>query len=199
MATQIKLRRATAEQWTTANPILAAGEAGFELDTNQLKIGNGTNTWNSLEYVSAEVDLTPYLTIASASTTYATKQELEAFDLSNYLTISSASSTYSKSIVDISNKTSTSNTLSLSDKDMLVKVTSSATNTVIVPSSASVNFPIGTQISITQFGDGMTQISPASGVTVRTPSGLSLRSKYSSATIIKVGTDEWLAAGDLVV
>lgn len=198
MATQIKLRRATAEQWTTANPILAAGEAGFEVDTNKLKIGNGSDTWNALDYISSEIDLSPYLTMASASTTYATKQELEAFDLSEYLTISSASSTYSKSIVSISEKTSTSYTLALSDKDMLIKVSSSASNTIVIPNSASVNFSIGSQISITQFGDGQTQISPASGVTVRTPSGLNLRSKYSSATIIKVGENEWLAAGDLL-
>lgn len=70
MASQIKLRRGTAAQWTSANPILAEGEAGFEIDTNQLKIGNGTDNWATLDYISA--DLTPYLTIASASSTYAT-------------------------------------------------------------------------------------------------------------------------------
>lgn len=69
MATQIKLRRGTAAQWTEANPTLAAGEAGFETDTNQLKIGNGIDNWAALDYISS--DLTPYLTIASASATYA--------------------------------------------------------------------------------------------------------------------------------
>ena len=40
MAATIQVRRGTASQWTTANPTLAAGEIGFETDTNQFKIGN---------------------------------------------------------------------------------------------------------------------------------------------------------------
>lgn len=52
MTTQIKLRRDTAANWTANNTVvLAAGEAGFETDTGKLKIGNGTNTWASLDYV----------------------------------------------------------------------------------------------------------------------------------------------------
>lgn len=49
----IKLRRDTAANWTAANPTLAAGEAGFETDTNKLKIGDGTTAWTSLGYISA--------------------------------------------------------------------------------------------------------------------------------------------------
>lgn len=50
MAVQIQLRRGTAAQWTSANPTLAAGEVGFETDTNKEKIGDGTTAWNSLAY-----------------------------------------------------------------------------------------------------------------------------------------------------
>jgi hypothetical protein len=38
--------------WAQQNPVLAAGEPGFELDTGKLKIGTGTTAWNSLPYVS---------------------------------------------------------------------------------------------------------------------------------------------------
>ena len=48
MATRMQQRRGTAAQWTAANPILAAGEIGFETDTGQFKIGDGVNTWSSL-------------------------------------------------------------------------------------------------------------------------------------------------------
>jgi hypothetical protein len=44
MAVQIQLRRGTASQWTSANPILAEGEMGVELDTGKWKFGNGTGT-----------------------------------------------------------------------------------------------------------------------------------------------------------
>ncbi len=43
-------RRGTAQQWTTANPTLGAGEIGFETDTNKFKIGNGSSNWAALSY-----------------------------------------------------------------------------------------------------------------------------------------------------
>ena len=51
--TVIKLRRDTAANWTSTNPTLAAGEAGFESDSNKLKIGDGSTAWTSLAYASS--------------------------------------------------------------------------------------------------------------------------------------------------
>ena len=50
MPTQIQLRRDTAADWTSTNPTLAAGEFGWESDTNRFKIGTGSAAWNSLDY-----------------------------------------------------------------------------------------------------------------------------------------------------
>lgn len=50
MADIIQIRRGTASQWTTANPVLADGELGFETDTRKGKLGNGVTAWNSLAY-----------------------------------------------------------------------------------------------------------------------------------------------------
>lgn len=47
---RIKLRRDTAANWTAANPVLAAGEVGYETDTKQAKVGNGSSVWSALEY-----------------------------------------------------------------------------------------------------------------------------------------------------
>ena len=41
-------RRGTAQQWTDADPILAAGEIGYETDTNEFRIGDGVNHWTDL-------------------------------------------------------------------------------------------------------------------------------------------------------
>lgn len=49
----IRLRRGTAAQWTSANPVLAAGEMGIETDTRKFKFGNGTTTWSGLFYASS--------------------------------------------------------------------------------------------------------------------------------------------------
>jgi hypothetical protein len=50
MAQQIQLRRDTAANWTSINPILAVGEMGIELVTGQFKVGNGVQTWTALPY-----------------------------------------------------------------------------------------------------------------------------------------------------
>jgi len=50
MATRMQQRRGTAAQWTSANPILNAGEIGWESDTNKFKIGDGINHWADLDY-----------------------------------------------------------------------------------------------------------------------------------------------------
>lgn len=52
MATRIKLRRDTAANWTSANPILALGEPGLETDTRKVKYGDGSTAWNSLQYAA---------------------------------------------------------------------------------------------------------------------------------------------------
>ncbi len=38
--------------WEQINPVLKAGEPGFERDTNRVKIGDGLRTWNNLPYVA---------------------------------------------------------------------------------------------------------------------------------------------------
>ena len=49
MADLIQFRRDTAERWAAANPVLAEGELGLVLGSdNQYKIGDGVTAWNSL-------------------------------------------------------------------------------------------------------------------------------------------------------
>jgi len=54
MTTRIKLRRDTAANWTTTNPILAAGEPGLETDTGKIKYGDGVSRWNLLEHTGGD-------------------------------------------------------------------------------------------------------------------------------------------------
>jgi len=61
MATRMQQRRGTAAQWTAANPILAAGEIGFETDTSRFKMGNGSSNWASLTYFSNTAELSALL------------------------------------------------------------------------------------------------------------------------------------------
>lgn len=47
---RLLLRRDTAANWTSVNPILAQGEQGYETDTKKMKIGDGNTRWNDLDY-----------------------------------------------------------------------------------------------------------------------------------------------------
>lgn len=47
---RIQIRRGTSSEWSSANPVLLAGELGYETDTGRLKIGNGSTSWNDLPY-----------------------------------------------------------------------------------------------------------------------------------------------------
>jgi len=51
---RIQVRRGLASEWTSANPVLAAGEMGVETDTNKFKFGNGTGTWSTLSYAASD-------------------------------------------------------------------------------------------------------------------------------------------------
>lgn len=44
----ITLRKGTASQWNSANPVLASGEPGYDLTNQILKVGDGVTAWNSL-------------------------------------------------------------------------------------------------------------------------------------------------------
>jgi hypothetical protein len=51
MTTRIKLRRDTAANWTTNDPILALGEAGYDTTNNELRVGDGTTVWSLLSAI----------------------------------------------------------------------------------------------------------------------------------------------------
>lgn len=50
--TRLQVRRGLASNWTNTNPILYAGEIGYETDSNRFKIGDGTTSWSSLDYAA---------------------------------------------------------------------------------------------------------------------------------------------------
>lgn len=56
MADKIQIRRDTAANWTSANPVLAQGELALETDTKKIKAGNGTAAWSALAYYAIEAN-----------------------------------------------------------------------------------------------------------------------------------------------
>lgn len=57
---QIQIRRGTAAEWTSADPVLLEGEIGWESDTNNWKIGDGTTAWSLLDRMNPN-PISPFL------------------------------------------------------------------------------------------------------------------------------------------
>lgn len=81
MATKILIRRDTAANWTANDPVLFQGEIGYDLTNKKLKIGDGSTSWNSLEYYqgddATEVAYSNSTSGLSASTVQAAIDEIE--------------------------------------------------------------------------------------------------------------------------
>jgi hypothetical protein len=72
----------------------------------------------------------------------------------------------------------------------LVSFDNASPVTVTVPDNATVAFPVGTQIDVTQLGAGAVTITPAGGVSVNTSSSL-VMSQYAGGTLLKTATNTW--------
>ena len=70
----------TAENWSTNNPVLLAGEIGIESDTKLYKFGDGVTAWNDLDYAGTDAGQVQELIDASEDNFYAVTAEGEETD-----------------------------------------------------------------------------------------------------------------------
>jgi hypothetical protein len=212
VVTQIQVRRGTASQWTSTNPTLAAGEFGFETDTNKLKCGNGSTAWNSLAYLNNDGDITGVTAgtgisgggtsgtvTVSIDSTVATLTGTQTFTNKTLTT-----PTINDAKINLAFDAETASyTAVLANNGQVVTMDNASANTFSIPTNASVAFPIGTQINVLQIGAGQTTIQAVtSGTTSILSTGATaaapkLRVRYSAATCIKAGTDLWYVFGDI--
>lgn len=69
------MRRGTASEATSDNPILHAGEIGVELDSGKFKIGDGSTAWNDLLYAT-DVSRLPHAVVSVTGLAAATGYKL---------------------------------------------------------------------------------------------------------------------------
>ena len=50
---RIRFKKDTSEAWRINNPVLLDGEAGYESDTNLMKVGDGIHRWLELDYTNS--------------------------------------------------------------------------------------------------------------------------------------------------
>lgn len=97
----------------------------------------------------------------------------------------------------INTQTGTTYTLVLGDAGKIVEMNNASANTLTIPTNASVAFPTGTIINVTQYGAGTTTVDGATGVTVNGVSGggAAIDARYAGVSLYKRGTDEWIMQG----
>ena len=89
------------------------------------------------------------------------------------------------------------------NKNTLVTMSNAAANDFLIPTNASVAFPIGSVINVIQTGAGKTTIKAVTPGTTTVsstgavPASPELRAQFSAATCIKVATDTWYVIGDI--
>lgn len=208
VVTQIQVRRGTASQWTSTNPTLAAGELGFETDTNKIKCGNGSTAWNSLAYLNNDGDITGVTAGTGISGGGTSGTVTVSIDTSVTADLTTAQTLTNKTLTDPKinlgfDAETASYTAVLANNSQVVTMNNASANTFSIPTNASVAFPIGTQINVLQIGAGQTTIQAVtSGTTTIQSTGATaaqpkLRVRYSAATCLKAGTDLWYVFGDI--
>jgi hypothetical protein len=85
----IILRKGTASQWNSANPVLASGEPGYDLTNLILKVGDGVTAWNSLSNHSHSVS-----NISDFNSSVSGLLPVKSITAGSNITISSTSGTY---------------------------------------------------------------------------------------------------------
>jgi len=95
-------------------------------------------------------------------------------------------------------QTGTTYTLVLADAHKLVTLSNASAITLTVPPNSSVAFETGDQVNLLQLGAGQVTVAAGSGVTLRSEgSKVKLSGQYALATLVKIGTDEWVLVGNL--
>jgi hypothetical protein len=87
------------------------------------------------------------------------------------------------------------------NQNKVVTMNKATANDFLIPTNASVAFPIGSVINVVQIGAGKTTIEAVTpGTTTISSNGGAdpdLRAQFSAASCIKTGTDTWLVVGDI--
>lgn len=83
----IKVRRGQKQDWNSVNPVLEQGELGFDTTNNLIKIGNGTDDWQTLSVLaiatpivlSSDADFTSKITVRSPIVSFKTINDISIF------------------------------------------------------------------------------------------------------------------------
>ncbi len=94
--------------------------------------------------------------------------------------------------------TATSHTFTLSQANNFIRFNNASTQTITIPTHASVAIPAGSRIWCLRQGNGAVTFTPATGVTiVSLNSNLSISGTNGVALLVKISSSIWSLSGDL--
>jgi hypothetical protein len=182
-------------QGAGANPVWATLTGGGDLlSTNNLSDVASTATAFANIKQAATDSVTGVVELATDAET------ATGTDTSRAVTPANIASAYEPKGKTVGINTQTdSYTLALADAGKIVEGNKSTAMTITVPANTSVAFTVNTRIDVVQYGLGQVSLAGAGGVNIRSVGGkLKLATQYSSASLYKRATDEWVLVGDLV-
>jgi hypothetical protein len=164
------------------------------VDTDDIEEGTINFYFTDQRAVDAVVENIDLNDLADVNTSGAEDKDVLVYDT----TTSSWIASDVPIIKNISEQTGSTYTLALADAESFIKANNATGITVTVPKNSAIGFPIKTQIHFVQYNDGKITFSPVDGdVSIRSTPALLTREKWSVATLIKIGTNEWVLTGDL--
>ena len=202
--------------FTTADPVIYLGEGnnsnsvdlGFVASYNDgtyahqgLVKDSSDSKWKLFKGVTDEPTTTVNFTQGSLDTLAVGALEATTVTPSSGVVFSDGTQTKEgvPSRTPIIQKTAAYTLGALTERDSLIEVShtgGSAVN-VTIPADSTLNFPVGTSIDVLQTNTGSVAIAGAGGVTVNATPGLTLRTQWSSATLLKRAANTWVVYGDL--
>lgn len=204
---RIQLRRGTAAEWTSANPILAVGELGFETDTSNFKFGNGSTAWAGLGYASIAIsggastivtdNLTASRALASDGSGKVEVSAVTATELGYVSGVTSALQTQldgKANITSVVDDKTANYTIVAGDVNKLIRLTGADNRTFTIDDVLSV----GQRIDFLQDGAGQITFAAGSGATLQSDDGkLKTAAQYVAVSVFCVASGQYRLVGNL--
>jgi hypothetical protein len=195
----------------TSGDFISVGTDILNVYTAYQRVGNAgtaSNTFSSRQTFSASSSSTtvnPISFSTNAPVLLSTRQ-LGALEWDNqqlYITASSQFAALNRNAIAtatvlINTQTGTSYTPALADAGKLITANNAAAISLTIPTDATVDFPVGTQLLVMQLGAGQVTVSPVTSptTTVNGKNGLKTSGQFAFISLIKVAANSWVVGGD---
>lgn len=190
MSSLIQIRRGSAAEWSASGPVLSSGEIGYEVDTGNFKVGDGTTGWNSLGYQL------PYYTGLKTSFDNATISVNSANDCVGIGTVSPtkkldvAGSVGISTTLAVTGDTTLTGDLAVNGGDITTTSTTgnlfNATVTTLNLASAATAVSVGSASSVITI-PSTTDASSSTTGSIKTAGGVGIAKKLYVGTDLNVG------------